>query len=807
MRLAIRLLVPLLILSVMVFSLLQALPWLSTQLLISQLERQGYQVQTLKIDRIGTQSAWLSEISLSDSSIGIEANNLLIRYTLEALFKGRLDAIELEQLDITARAGSESETSTQLPDLAPLLAVMATPLYQQLPVDFMRLGRLQFFAVDGQRQFSASGSIQNQLQGLEGDFDLWDQQDVRYKLTLNTVPQSGLQLTLAPEKTDDEPLLSVYLDVLQAEQALQGKIDLKLAGLSKLIPMQQAASGEIEARFSYAADADRDKVAIFSVKLQSGEIQADGWELGQLSARLQGTIEIQQSQLVLSFSQDSELNVQALAQAESRLDSLQISLPDSISFDSARPMLQMSDGAAIRIRGLDLDTLKMAELDFQQLQIQYDGQADVAERCSMSALLEATSMQLEAGEVELMPMQLQALCPEHAEAPWRIEMQTGQIVVQDPDISMSLQQCRGSLGNSERGLLLDPDPAELSGQLQCLSGPLNSVFDARLRMHSLNQVGRAEFDLQGIQPDDMQPLMAAVFRDWQQPFEIVSGEMLLRGVYRWWKSSGGRPREAMQLNVELNDAGGHYQEILFSGLNYKDSIKVLPRLDTLDFSALTVEAIDIGLALTNFSVMLQMTDTPAGPLPLLRLKDARVSLLKGQITADPVLLNMNYETQAMVLNAEGLDLAEIVDLQQLDGLDVSGRLDGHIPLTIGAEGASIVAGKVSAEVPGGYIRYQPLSSDINIGSASSESELLMRVLEDLEYNKLDIDVNYEQDGQLDMLLSIKGMSPNVDAKRPVHFNLSLQQNLLTLLRGLRYVDGINENIDRSVQNYFQLQGN
>ena len=69
----------------------------------------------------------------------------------------------------------------------------------------------------------------------------------------------------------------------------------------------------------------------------------------------------------------------------------------------------------------------------------------------------------------------------------------------------------------------------------------------------------------------------------------------------------------------------------------------------------------------------------------------------------------------------------------------------------------------------------------------------------------EIDVNYDENGELDMKLAIKGISPQVDARRPIHFNLNLQQNLLTLLKGLRYAEGINDDIDRNVQKYFSEQ--
>ena len=83
------------------------------------------------------------------------------------------------------------------------------------------------------------------------------------------------------------------------------------------------------------------------------------------------------------------------------------------------------------------------------------------------------------------------------------------------------------------------------------------------------------------------------------------------------------------------------------------------------------------------------------------------------------------------------------------------------------------------------------------------SELVFRILKDLNYDSLVIVANYEEDGEMDMKFAIKGISPHVDDLRPVHFNLNLQQNVLKLLQGLRYAEGLSSDIDRNVQKYFR----
>ena len=82
------------------------------------------------------------------------------------------------------------------------------------------------------------------------------------------------------------------------------------------------------------------------------------------------------------------------------------------------------------------------------------------------------------------------------------------------------------------------------------------------------------------------------------------------------------------------------------------------------------------------------------------------------------------------------------------------------------------------------------------------SEFVFRIIENLDYDSLKIDVDFAEDGEMEMKLSIKGMSPKVDTKRPVHFNLNIQQNVLKLLQGLRYAEGLSEEIDKKMQKNF-----
>ena len=156
----------------------------------------------------------------------------------------------------------------------------------------------------------------------------------------------------------------------------------------------------------------------------------------------------------------------------------------------------------------------------------------------------------------------------------------------------------------------------------------------------------------------------------------------------------------------------------------------------------------------------------------------------------------------MILVVNGLDISEIVKLQQLEGLSATGRLDGYIPVTITTNGVKITEGKIVAQKQGGQIHYRPEGGTAEMEKSAVGSEFVFRIIEDLKYDSLNIDVNYQENGELDMKLAIKGKSPKVDTNRPIHFNLNLQQNVLKLLEGLRYAEGLSEKIDKNAQKHF-----
>ena len=65
-------------------------------------------------------------------------------------------------------------------------------------------------------------------------------------------------------------------------------------------------------------------------------------------------------------------------------------------------------------------------------------------------------------------------------------------------------------------------------------------------------------------------------------------------------------------------------------------------------------------------------------------------------------------------------------------------------------------------------------------------------------NNLDATLDYAADGQPALAARIRGRNPDLDAKSPVHLNLTIETNLRTLLQGLRAGNRVTEWLDKRV---------
>ncbi len=313
--------------------------------------------------------------------------------------------------------------------------------------------------------------------------------------------------------------------------------------------------------------------------------------------------------------------------------------------------------------------------------------------------------------------------------------------------------------------------------------------------------GKASLTMpQPINLDGDESHLAQLLTTWSLPIDLASGILQLNANAAW---SGGTLNK-LHVGIRLEDIGGHYNELLFSGLNFVHQLDLLPAVTSPQPSELTLEHIDAGIAIENVSARIDVRPSDYGVLPKLFVNDLTGHLFGGDFTGDPFAYDLNTPANALTIHAHGIKLAEVIATQQFHDIEVSGRIDGVLPIELNSQGVFINNGILHNSTPSGIIRYRP-SAGADVLDKSPLTSIALKALSDFHYDTLKARANYIPDGTLTLNFELNGTSPPLQTTRPVHLNINTEQNLLSLLKSIRYVDGLSQGLDKSVREMYQRQ--
>ena len=285
---------------------------------------------------------------------------------------------------------------------------------------------------------------------------------------------------------------------------------------------------------------------------------------------------------------------------------------------------------------------------------------------------------------------------------------------------------------------------------------------------------------------------------WPYPFDLLSGKIKLSSHASWSQKDDF----SLITAINVDNAGGNAGELLFSGLSFDHELQILPKLQTVSADKITLKYVDSGVIANNISTDLRVKTESSDSLPQLILHDLYGEIFGGIFSANDLLYDLNRNTNNFMIKATNIDLAEIVKTQQLEGIEATGRIDGIIPVELNEDGVFIQDGAFINDVRNGTIRYNPATGTEQL-KQNPITGIALDALRDFRYSYLSAGVNFTPEGRLKINLQLKGTSPELDSKRPVHLNINTEQNLLSLLKSLRYAQGISEKIDNKVRRLYE----
>jgi len=280
------------------------------------------------------------------------------------------------------------------------------------------------------------------------------------------------------------------------------------------------------------------------------------------------------------------------------------------------------------------------------------------------------------------------------------------------------------------------------------------------------------------------PLTATLVSNWGEDYDLEAGRLDVAAAFRWSAA------EAPMGRVEATLAEGllRYGKDLVEGvagtldLRLKDGeMALLPaqvRAQRANVGVL-LEALEATIAVSGDSVA---------------VSDAKAELLGGRASAAPFDYTISTGSAAFDVALDGLSLAALLGLVG-DDIRGEGSLSGTLPVALAADVPSIRGGKLTAEPPGGVIQVAP---DFAALTGQPGLDFALAALTDFRFETLETTVNYAEDGELTLGVSLKGKNPEVEKGRPIHYNLNITQNVLVLLESLRAQRAVTERLEKRV---------
>lgn len=285
--------------------------------------------------------------------------------------------------------------------------------------------------------------------------------------------------------------------------------------------------------------------------------------------------------------------------------------------------------------------------------------------------------------------------------------------------------------------------------------------------------------------------------------DITDGQ-LTATIDASWSGGPGDSAQGFQVasgtaKIVADKLSGHYRDYSVKGFSATMALRAdgFESIATVQPVPVTIASLQTGVEVTNLSTLLHVKWRLPNGLPVIDVKDFQCDVFGGAVTSPGLLVDLAKPPYQSTFSLRSLDLAKILSLEQQKGLQGTGTLNGTLPITITSDGLTIEDGVFEAQPPGGVIRYAstPESSKM-ISESDSHLHLVAQALNNFHYTLLRVGVEYAETGILDLSARLEGRNPDLKKSPPIHFNLTVQEHVPTLLNSLRLTQDIQDTVQK-----------
>ncbi|TVQ82887.1 MAG: hypothetical protein EA357_07935 [Micavibrio sp.] len=303
------------------------------------------------------------------------------------------------------------------------------------------------------------------------------------------------------------------------------------------------------------------------------------------------------------------------------------------------------------------------------------------------------------------------------------------------------------------------------------------------------QKGQMKFNLQpieftayGTQPHHLLPLLTGVLRN-------TSGTAGFTGEFSL---------------PELKGSGTLLLKNISTEIDKKPVDKISAVLEIRRFAPLYLEHQEVAIAGFNpgiplYDGVVSFSYNGVEALPL-RIHHAEWRMAGGRVTTADVPINPVNPQATILFAVHDLSLQELLEMTRLDGLEVTGRVSGVLPLRIDGEEIFIENGDITATEPG-IIRYSPDTPPAFLQSGHPQMTFVQSVINNFHYERLRFVINGQAGANQNIRLEALGRNPDLTETRPVALNLNLEGAIENILGHHIQAYTIPDNIHEQIRKY------
>ncbi|MBT8440576.1 MAG: hypothetical protein KJO91_12660, partial [Gammaproteobacteria bacterium] len=146
--------------------------------------------------------------------------------------------------------------------------------------------------------------------------------------------------------------------------------------------------------------------------------------------------------------------------------------------------------------------------------------------------------------------------------------------------------------------------------------------------------------------------LSRLWTPWPYPFDFMNGNIELAADAVWSKKS----KFTMDTRLQVDEAAGHYGEIVFAGLSFDHQLRILPTLRSVKSGIINLAQLDSGVITSNIHTRLSLDTAPSGSLPRIVAQDLYGEVFGGSFNGDEIVFDLNRNINRFEIEAKNIDL-------------------------------------------------------------------------------------------------------------------------------------------------------